>query len=353
MNFEEFKQQVMEDLPGALPERLSNVEIEPVSVTKLQHGSYDGITIREEGSNIGMNLDLSGLFERMEKGTAYDEVLAEAVAIISNATAQAPKIDVDRLMDYEQLKETLSIQVVPTASNEEMLQNIPHKEMEDLSMVYRFVVGQDESGTQTILVTNKLLEQYGITEDQLHEDAMENAPVFKPVQIRSMTEVLAEMMGADFAEDMGLPTPDVGDMMYVASTPGGSFGAGVITYPEFMDQAAEKVGGDFYVLPSSVHEVLIVPDKGERSCAELENMVKEVNSTQVDIQDQLSDKVYHYDSKEHIFELAEKYEKRVFDKEIDAEKSVVKDLKDKAKEASKAVKKDVIEHPKTKGGEAL
>ena len=98
-NFEEFKQQVMEDLPGALPERLSNVEIEPVSVTKLQHGSYDGITIREEGSNIGMNLDLSGLFERMEKGTAYDEVLAEAVAIISNATAQAPKIDVDRLMD--------------------------------------------------------------------------------------------------------------------------------------------------------------------------------------------------------------------------------------------------------------
>ena len=48
MNFEEFKQQIMEDLPGALPERLSNVEIEPVSVTKLQHGSYDGITIREE-----------------------------------------------------------------------------------------------------------------------------------------------------------------------------------------------------------------------------------------------------------------------------------------------------------------
>ena len=296
MNFEEFKQQVMEDLPGALPERLSNVEIEPVSVTKLQHGSYDGITIREEGSNIGMNLDLTRLYDRMETGTAYDEVLSEAVAVISNATAQAPNIDVDRLMDYEQLRETLSIQVVPTASNAEMLENIPHKEMEDLSMVYRFVVGQDESGTQTILVTNKLLEQYGITEDQLHNDAMENAPVFKPVQIRSMTEVLAEMMGQDFAEDMGLPTPDVGDMMYVASTPGGNFGAGVITYPEFMDQASEKVGGDFYVLPSSVHEVLIVPDRGERSCAELESMVREVNSTQVEAEDRLSDKVYHYDS---------------------------------------------------------
>ena len=143
---------------------------------------------------------------------------------ISNATAQAPNIDVDRLMDYDQLKETLSIQVVPSASNAKMLENIPHKEMEDLSMVYRFVVGQDESGMQTILVTNKLLEQYGISEDQLHADAMENAPIFKPVQIRSMTEVLAEMMGQDFAEDMGLPTPDVGDMMYVASTPGGNFG---------------------------------------------------------------------------------------------------------------------------------
>lgn len=353
MNFEEFKQQITEDLPGALPERLSNVEIEPVSVTKLQHGSYDGITIREEGSNIGMNLDLTRLYDRMETGTAYDDVLAEAVAVISNATAQAPNIDVDRLMDYDQLKETLSIQVVPTASNAEMLENIPHKEMEDLSMVYRFVVGQDESGMQTILVTNKLLEQYGISEDQLHADAMENAPVFKPVQIRSMTEVLAEMMGQDFAEDMGLPTPDVGDMMYVASTPGGNFGAGVITYPEFMDQASEKVGGDFYVLPSSVHEVLIVPDRGERSCAELESMVRDVNATQVEVEDRLSDKVYHYDSKEHIFELAEKYERRVFDKEQETEKSVVKDLKDKAHEASKAVKKDTIEHPKNKGGEAL
>lgn len=261
MNFEEFKQQIVEDLPGALPERLSNVEIEPVSVTKLQHGSYDGITIREEGSNIRMNLDLTRLYDRMETGTAYDDVLAEAVAVISNATAQAPNIDVDRLMDYDQLKETLSIQVVPTASNAEMLENIPHKEMEDLSMVYRFVVGQDESGMQTILVTNKLLEQYSISEDQLHADAMENALVSKHVQIRSMTEVLAEMMGQDFAENMGLPTPDVGDMMYVASTPGGNFGAGVITYPEFMDQASEKVGGDFYVLPSSVHEVLIVPDR--------------------------------------------------------------------------------------------
>lgn len=353
MNFEEFKQQIIEDLPGNLPERLSQVEIEPISVEKLQHGSYDGISIREEGSNIGMNLDLTRLYERMETGTSYDDVMAEAVAIISNATAQAPNIDVDRLMDYEQLKETLAIQVVPTASNEEMLKNIPHKEMEDLSMVYRFVVGQDENGSQTILVTNKLLDQYGITEDQLHQDAMENAPVFKPVQIRSMTEVLAEMMGMDFAEEMGLPTPDVGDMMYVASTPGGSFGAGVITYPEFMDQAAEKVGGDFYVLPSSVHEVLIVPDRGERSCAELESMVRDVNSTQVAIEDQLSDKVYHYDSKEHVFELAEKYEKRVFDKEQEAEKSVMKDLKDKSKEASKSVKKDVIEHPKNKGGEAL
>ena len=87
MNFEEFKQQIMEDLLGALLERLSNVEIEPVSVTKLQYGSYDGITIRVEGSNVGMNLDLTRLYDRMETGTAYDDVLAEAVAVISNATA--------------------------------------------------------------------------------------------------------------------------------------------------------------------------------------------------------------------------------------------------------------------------
>ena len=138
-------------------------------------------------------------------------------------------------------------------------------------------------------------------------------------------------------------------------------GAGVLAYQNFMDQAAEKLGGDFFVLPSSIHEILLIPDNGEMVVEELKSMVHEVNLTQVKPEERLTDSVYHYDSKNHIFELAEKFEERQQEKETGIEEkseergSVLKDLKDKQKkEAVKQPVKDATEKSaKSKGGEAL
>ena len=349
LNFEEFKKQIMEDLKFALPERLGELTMEPVNIKKLQNASYDGISIRREGEKIGMNLDLTGGYRDYVKDNDYNSILSSMVRIVTNALDNAPRIDIDKLLDYEAMKNYLTVQVVPTASNEEMLKNIPHRQLEDLSIVYRFVISQDEDGQQSILVTNDLMEKYGIDAAKLHEDAMENAPVYKPVRIRPMTEVLAEMMGEEFAEAMGIGRNDSEDFMYVATTPGGNFGAGVITYPEFMDQAADRVGGDFYMLPSSLHEVLLVPDRGSMNVRELEEMVRDVNATQVSEQDRLSDRVYHYDSKEHVFELAEAYEKRILEKGHDIEASAIKNLKDKVKHASKDEKPLAADRSKDNG----
>ena len=122
-----------------------------------------------------------------------------------------------------------------------------------------------------------------------------------------------------------------------------------------MDKAAERVGGDFFILPSSIHEILIVPDNGKM---ELEAMVKEVNATQVAPADKLTDSVYHYDSKEKIFELGEKFVERQNEREEAAEKeekgSVLGELKAKKEEVAKTPKKETIDKgAKTKGGEAL
>ena len=94
--------------------------------------------------------------------------------------------------------------------------------------------------------------------------------------------------------------------MFVATVPDKVHGAGVLAYQDFMDKAAERVGGDFFILPSSIHEILIVPDNGKMGLKDLENMVKEVNATQVSPADKLTDNVYHYDSQAKIFELGEK-----------------------------------------------
>ena len=146
--------------------------------------------------------------------------------------------------------------------------------------------------------------------------------------------------------------------MYVATVPDKNSGAGVIAYQDFMDQAAERVGGDFFVLPSSINEILLVPDNGDMTADALRDMVKDVNAKEVSPEERLSDNVYHYDSKDHVFELAEKFEARQQEKEAAVEKeekgSVLKDLKDKQKEAAKAPAKETVEKAaKAKGGEAL
>ena len=155
--------------------------------------------------------------------------------------------------------------------------------------------------------------------------------------------------------------------MYVASVPDKTHGAGVLAYQDFMDQAAERAGGDFFILPSSIHEVLIVPDNGRMDLQSLENMVKEVNATQVQPSEKLTDSVYHYDSKEKVFELGEKFvqrqalkkHERTDDKEAGEKtsgdkRSVMDDLKAKKEKAARQPKKEAPEKgSRAKGGDAL
>ena len=123
-----------------------------------------------------------------------------------------------------------------------------------------------------------------------------------------------------------------------------------------MDQAADRLGGSFYILPSSVHEILLVKDNGQFNKDSLEKMVVEVNATTVKPEDKLTDSVYHYDSKEKVFEMAEKFENRVREAKEAAPKekaSLVAEISAKKKEIAAAPKKDApVPVPKTKGGEA-
>ena len=149
------------------------------------------------------------------------------------------------------------------------------------------------------------------------------------------------------------------EMMYVATVPDKISGAGVIAYQNFMDEAAERLGGDFFILPSSLHEVLLVRDDGEVNYRDLKAMVEEVNAMQVSPEEKLTDNVYHYDSKEHVFELAEKFEARQKEKEADisSEKedkaSVLGDLKAKKDEVAKQPKKEAVEKAVKAKGEEL
>lgn len=308
MDFNEFQNQILQEAK----DRMWGVQVEIRPVEKLQGESYTGLSIQPNDSPMAATLNLDTVYNQMvDQGKSFQEVADDLISHAADIIVDMPKIDVNDITNYDQMKNTLVVQVIPTDRNADMLADIPHKNIEDMSLVYRMQIDQNENGTSSVLITNAMLENYGVTVDQLHQDAMDAAVINNPATFRSMQEVLSDLMGMP----ADLMPPMDGPQMYVASVENSLNGAGVIAYPDFMNQVAEQVGGDFFVLPSSVHEVLVIPDDGSIDRHDLESMVREVNASEVLPKDQLSDNVYHYDSQDQVFELAGKYEERMAVKE--------------------------------------
>ena len=365
MDFEQFKENVKNDLEARFRTNgTGDVDISYGQITKPNE-TYEAITVRGEDDQVGVNLNVTRMYEAMQEGDSYLDVFQKAAETIERGLEQMPEFNITKFQNYEQMKDTLVMEVVSIEGNQELLSNVPHDKIEDMAVIYRFEVMGNEDGRGTVLVTNALLDQYGIDTDQLKADALSVAPDNKPAVIKSMTETMMEIMGEDMFGDLGLNIPDEDEKMFVATVPDKIHGAGVIAYPDFMEQASEKLGGDFYILPSSLHEVLLVKDNCDMSLHELKQMVQEVNETQVSPEEKLTDNVYHYDSQDKVFEIGDKFELRQATRVMEEsygmdDKSVLKDLASKKIDAkSNAIQssssKDVLDKGvhKQKAGESL
>ena len=230
----------------------------------------------------------------------------------------------------EDVKDKLFIRVSSAEANKEVLENAPHQLKEDLAITYHVAVGKDQDGLSSMFIKNDLLEQYGISAEQLHEDAMKSSPRVMAPEVSSIGALIDEM----YQKNILMLTPDEREMLqetlqessemptfFVVTNTDRIDGAGVIFYPEFMDSMGELLGNDFFILPSSIHEMLVLPDDGQVDAEMLRDMVKEVNATQVAPAERLTNDVYHFDTKDHVFEKADRFTERQKEKEAQAAKT--------------------------------
>lgn len=192
---------------------------------------------------------------------------------------------------YEELLGKMHVVLLPAGRNQAMLALIPHKPMADLAAV--FVDGEGKA------VTNKDLQDLGISIEQFEKDALDAASKNCPGEMLTIEEAL-KLIDPDFPMDEG----PAEWQLFVASNKERNYGAGVIAYPGFLDRAAEKLGGDFFVIPSSIHEVLFLRKLEAVTAADLDEIVHGVNATELKPNEVLSDHVYQYDRKTKSFEIA-------------------------------------------------
>ena len=205
--------------------------------------------------------------------------------------------------------------------NQEILQKVPHQIKEDLAITYHLAISVDDIGRGSTTITNDMLTHYGISEKQLHADAMKNSPKIMPLYVDAMKNIIAQIIvGEDKPVMQDKDLKDMkeviseglkeGEPMFVITNQQTMDGASAIFYPEVMKQLGECFQGDFFILPSSIHETIVLPDKGDFDYLSLKSMVQEININQVLKEEQLTSDVYHYDAKQRVFERADKFEKR-------------------------------------------
>ena len=244
MDFETFRENLARDIKEALEARNgTDFEVEHRTAEKV-NGNYEAIVVKPADSEVGVSLNASNLYQDYESGVSYETIAKGAADLADRSIRNQPEFDVDSFKDYDKMKGSLAMEVVSKERNAELLDTVPHKDIEDMSVVYRFDLGETSAGPGTILVTNQMLENYGITADQLHADAMKTAPEVRPLVIEGMCEVLAKQMGVQDLEMLGLNIPPEQEQIFVASVEGNVHGAGVLAYENFMEKASERVGGE-------------------------------------------------------------------------------------------------------------
>lgn len=296
MNYDVFLEVVKEQILEYFPEKYQKGEVVINKVQKVNQ-SLDGLNvILGEKGYMCPNLYMEDIYQRYRETDNLEDTLKEAANIYVELAERAAVDKSDIKLD--KLKDNVICTLVNTEQNKELLENVPHKPFQDLSIVFRWVVAVGDKQMSSAIVNNDMMKQVGMTIDELMEHAMENTKRIMPISICSMEDMLmgvaSDQMEMDFVRLMLETEKPPKEMMWIISNSMGINGASAILYEDKLHELAEKLETDLYLLPSSVHECIAISvDMGTPE--ELAEMVQSVNMNEVELKDRLSNNVYHYD----------------------------------------------------------
>ena len=310
MDFEEFKNTVMDLVSKEVEDR----GLEGISMKLTTIDSPDGQTERLMVSvgeaKMSMAFRLQEIYQNVENGEDIDHAVYKMVNTIESSmdVIKNKEDEVKSLIsDYDKVKDHTYLRMIPGDSP--ILKDTPHRMIEDMALVVNIHIDglSDENGRSCVVVSRPLMEMYGIDEKQLFADAEKNSLANEPIVFTPLGEMIKNLIKAE-----NLPTPEeAGIITYIASNRSGFQGAAVAGYPDFCKQAAEAIGGSFYMLPSSVHEFILIKDDGTPKAKDLNAMIRNVNETVLEPRDILASQCYHYDAKTKVLETGLKYADKV------------------------------------------
>lgn len=299
MDIKEFAQWVAD----AVQERLGgDCQAEIKEVRKNNNAVLTGLMIRNPSTNISPCIYLEEFFQGFKKGTETVEGMADKIAGSYKEAGLPDRMDISFFIDYEKARKNVRGKLVNTEMNRKLLEAVPHREFLDLSMVYMLLLEEECDMECSIEIKNEYLELWDVTEEDLFRDADANARRDGGTVLKNIVDIIKE---APYGEETAVQALDKSFPMYVLTNRRRTYGAVGMLDTETMKAAGKILGGSYYILPSSVHELILLAPSGKAGdVKELEGIVKLINNTEVLEEQRLGYHIYHYDNESGRITLA-------------------------------------------------
>lgn len=273
-------------------------------VQKNNNVRLQGLIILHAAQSISPTIYLDDFYEAYRKGFTLEDIVEKILRVYRE---EMPKKDVDMsfFKDFSQVKNRICYRLIAAGANKELLEKIPHVRFLDLAICFYYAYQGKVLGNGTILIYNTHLDMWKTTPEELLCLAGKNTPEIFPWECSSMEAVIEELLEEQY-EQTGEVLLKEGEQkrflqempMQILSNQKRVHGAAAILYPGLLKKMADKLQGNFYIIPSSIHEVILLSAAAMQSVNELKCMIEEVNTTQVEKQEILSYSLYFYSREE-------------------------------------------------------
>lgn len=322
MNYKQFLEEILRGVKEKM-QMVTEVRLEPI--LKNNGIELDSLIILQEKEVSAPNIYLNSYYACFQAGMSLEAIVERIIAIYEKSIAEKSHYPLENGISIDCFRNKIFYRLVNFNYNKKLLLEIPYVRFMDLAVTFHCLVQQKEEGVGTLRITKKLQKEWGISKNELWSLAQENTPKLFPARLQTMQEVMGNILREDLSQilqkyDRKNITEEsleewehitkriVLEMekeaeyeLFILTNEVGVFGASVFLYKNLIRNFAKNCEADIFILPSSVHETLLIPKRGILKKSDLEQMVCDINRTQVALEDLLSNNVYIYQRKTNMF----------------------------------------------------
>ncbi|MCM1261689.1 MAG: DUF5688 family protein [Butyrivibrio sp.] len=294
LKIEQFGKRICDAVKEALG---AGYDAEYKEVSKNNGVCLHAVIIGKKGSNVSPAIYIDDLYEDYEEGRTFGDIVYDILCVYRR-NAREIRMDMEFFTHFDKVKDRILYKLIHRESNRTLLADIPYIEWNDLALVFYYSFEDTRFGKATILIHNSHLNMWKTTCSELYKNAGANMLRLCPEEMLPINQMISEIVTKNTSKQ--IRPEDVPEVaMYVLSNRDRLYGASALLYSDSLKTLTGKLNKNLIILPSSVHEVLLVPDDGLTEKDFYKEMVRDVNDTQVDPEERLSYNVYYYDRFSH------------------------------------------------------